>query len=71
MLYASSSKHNTDSNKKDYREQCDKEQTVNVLHCHHPFDCKYAINITPDGEIGKNTRITCAKVLDGFIVKTE
>jgi hypothetical protein len=71
MLYVSSSKNKVVSSKKDYREQCEKEQVDNILYCNHPFDCKYAMNITPDGEIGCNTRITCGKALAAFMIKTE
>lgn len=71
MIYVSSSKHNSVIGKKDYREQCEKEQIDGVLHCNHPFDCEYAIDITPYGEIGCNTRITCAKALAAFMVKTQ
>ena len=51
--------------KKDYSEYCEASLVTGIL-CEHPYDCKYAINITPDTELHRETKICCGRHFKPF-----
>lgn len=53
------------SKKKDYSDSCE-ASLISGIKCCHPFDCVYAINITPNTVMDRETRVCCGRAFKPF-----